>query len=54
MSDPVKTLVERIIMEIQRTEKYYLFVEPYPPSPNYIFLNYLNPLYERTDYIEPW
>ncbi|MEM1644539.1 MAG: DUF655 domain-containing protein [Ignisphaera sp.] len=54
ISDPVKTLVERIIMEIQRTEKYYLFVEPYPPSPNYIFLNYLNPLYERTDYIEPW
>lgn len=54
ISDPVKILTERIIMEIQRTEKYYLFVEPYPPSPNYIFLNYLHHLYEKLNYYEPW
>lgn len=54
ISDPIKTIVERILLELQRGEKYYLFVEPYPPSPNYIFVNYLNYLYERLNYVEPW
>lgn len=54
ISDPAKILMERIVMEIQRTEKYYLFVEPYPPSSNYIFLNYLHHLYEKLGYYEPW
>jgi putative nucleotide binding protein len=52
--DPIKVLTERIVAELQRAEKYYLFVEPYPPSPNYIFLNYLYHLYEKLGYYEPW
>ncbi|MEM4040658.1 MAG: DUF655 domain-containing protein [Ignisphaera sp.] len=54
IGDPVKIIVERIVLEIQRSEKYYLFVEPFPPSPDYVFLNYLQLLYERVDYVEPW
>ena len=54
IADPAKTIVERIILELQRNEKYYLFVEPYPYSPNYIFINYLKYLYEKLRYDMPW
>jgi len=54
INDPAKLFVDRIILELQRTEKYYLFVEPYPPAPEYRFLNYLELLYSRTGYSEPW
>ncbi|MDK6029503.1 DUF655 domain-containing protein [Ignisphaera sp. 4213-co] len=54
ISDPVKLFVDRIITELQRIERYYLFVEPYPPSPEYKFLNYLELLYRRIGYSEPW
>jgi|UniRef100_A0A7J2U033 putative nucleotide binding protein len=54
ISDPAKLFVDRIMVELQRTEKYYLFVEPYPPSPDYKFLNYLELLYSRVRYSEPW
>jgi putative nucleotide binding protein len=54
ISDPVKLFVDRILHELQRLEKYYLFVEPYPPSPEFRFLNYLKVLYERVGYTEPW
>jgi putative nucleotide binding protein len=54
ISDPVKLFIDRIIIELQRTEKYYLFVEPYPPSADHKFLNYLELLYSRVGYSEPW
>jgi putative nucleotide binding protein len=54
ISDPVKLFVDRILIELQRTEKYYIFVEPYPFSPEYRFLNYLEVLYSRAGYYEPW
>ena len=54
ISDPVKLFVDRIIAELQRAEKYYLFVEPYPPSHEYKYLNYLELLYKRVGYNEPW
>jgi len=54
ISDPVKLFIDRIIIEWQRTEKYYLFVEPYPPSADHKFLNYLELLYSRVGYSEPW
>ncbi|MEL9939753.1 MAG: DUF655 domain-containing protein [Ignisphaera sp.] len=54
ISDPIKLFVDRIITELQRIERYYLFVEPYPPSPEYKFLNYLELLYKITGYSEPW
>lgn len=54
ISDPARIITERIVMELQRTEKYYLFVEPYPLAPNYIFINYLQYLYEKLNYVEPW
>uniref|UniRef100_A0A7C2ZVC5 DUF655 domain-containing protein n=1 Tax=Ignisphaera aggregans TaxID=334771 RepID=A0A7C2ZVC5_9CREN len=54
ISDPVKIITDRIVAELQRMEKYYLFVEPFPPSPHYIFLNYLGYIYEKLNYVEPW
>ncbi|MCC6045740.1 MAG: DUF655 domain-containing protein [Ignisphaera sp.] len=54
ISDPMKLFVDRILIELQRTEKYYIFVEPYPFSPEYRFLNYLEVLYSRAGYYEPW
>lgn len=54
INDPVRIFVERILLELQHNEKYYLFVEPFPPSPDYIFLNYLQFIYEKLDYVEPW
>jgi len=54
ISDPVKLFIDRIIIELQRTEKYYLFVETYPPSADHKFLNYLELLYSRVGYSEPW
>lgn len=54
ISDPAKSIIERILLELQRNEKYYLFVEPYPQSPSYIFINYLQYLYKKLDYVEPW
>jgi putative nucleotide binding protein len=54
ISDPVRLFIDRIIIELQRTEKYYLFVEPYPPSADHKFLNYLELLYSRVGYSEPW
>ncbi len=54
INDPAKLIVDRILSELQRTEKYYLFVDPYPPSPEYVRLYYLEKLYEITGYSEPW
>ncbi|MCS7110771.1 MAG: DUF655 domain-containing protein [Ignisphaera sp.] len=54
INDPVKMFVDRIIVELQRTEKYYLFVNPYPLSPDMKYLGYLEFLYERVGYFEPW
>jgi putative nucleotide binding protein len=54
INDPVKMFVDRIIIELQRNEKYYLFVYPYPMSPDMKYLRYLELLYERVGYSEPW
>jgi putative nucleotide binding protein len=54
INDPVKMFVDRIIIELQRNEKYYLFVYPYPMSPDMKYLRYLELLYERVRYSEPW
>ena len=54
INDPVKLIVDRIIKELQGTEKYYLFVEPYPREPEHRFLNYLSYLYKLVDYKDPW
>jgi putative nucleotide binding protein len=54
INDPVKMFVDRIIIELQRNEKYYLFVCPYPMSPDMKYLRYLELLYERVRYSEPW
>lgn len=51
--DPVKVLTERIVMELQGGQKYYLFVEPprremnEPVKP--VFLNYLAVIYRRLE-----
>jgi len=52
--DPVKSLTSRIIQELQGDEKYYLFVEPYARQPGITFFNYLEVLYERVGYKDPW
>lgn len=54
INDPVKMFVERIIAELQRNEKYYLFVNPYPVTQDMKYLGYLELLYERAKYFEPW
>lgn len=54
INDPAKLFVDRIVAELQRMEKYYIFVRPYPPSADLVFLNYLDLLYEKTGYTEPW
>jgi len=51
--DPVKVIVDRIVMELQGGQKYYLFVEPprremnEPVKP--VFLNYLGLIYKRIE-----
>ncbi|MCE4617361.1 MAG: DUF655 domain-containing protein [Desulfurococcales archaeon] len=43
-ADPVEILADKIIAEIQGTERYYLFVRPPPPSrtmPQTVYLGYL-------------
>uniref|UniRef100_A0A7J3QCN1 DUF655 domain-containing protein n=1 Tax=Ignisphaera aggregans TaxID=334771 RepID=A0A7J3QCN1_9CREN len=54
INDPVKMFVDRIVIELQRNEKYYLFVYPYPMTPDMKYLRYLELLYERVRYSEPW
>ncbi|RLG77963.1 MAG: DUF655 domain-containing protein [Thermoprotei archaeon] len=54
INDPVKLIVDRIILELQGQEKYYIFVEPYPDSPGFVKLNYLDYLYKLTNYDKPW
>jgi len=54
INDPVKLIVDRIVKELQGEEKYYLFVEPFPRRQDYVFLNYLRVLYDKTGYRDPW
>lgn len=54
INDPVKLFVDRILLELQGTEKYYLFVDPYPPNPDQRKLGYLEYLYKITEYRDPW
>ena len=54
INDPVKLIVDRIVLELQGREKYYIFVDPYPESPGVIRLNYLEYLYKITQYDKPW
>uniref|UniRef100_A0A7J3I7F0 DUF655 domain-containing protein n=1 Tax=Ignisphaera aggregans TaxID=334771 RepID=A0A7J3I7F0_9CREN len=54
INDPVKMFVDRIVVELQRNEKYYIFVNPHPPTPDMKYLGYLELLYERVKYSEPW
>ncbi len=54
INDPIKLFVDRIIAELRREERYYLFVDPYPPSPEFRKLGYLEILYKHVNYTEPW
>ncbi len=54
INDPIKMFVDRIIAELQRNEKYYLFVNPHPLTLDMKYLGYLELLYERVGYFEPW
>jgi len=54
LQDPVKILVDRMILEFMGGEKYYLFIEPPKGSPDAVFFKMLDYLYARTNYREPW
>lgn len=45
--DPAKLVIDRIIIELQNRDRYYIFLEPPPHSTNVIFINYLKKLYEK-------
>ena len=47
INDPVKVIVDRILLELRGEEKYYIFIEPPPNAPpNAIALRYLERLYK--------
>jgi len=54
ISDPVKALVDRIVLELMGVEKYYLFVEPPRDAADAVFFKMLDYLYARVNYREPW
>jgi len=54
ISDPVKSLVDRIVLELMGGEKYYLFIEPPRDSIDAVFFKMLDYLYARVNYREPW
>jgi putative nucleotide binding protein len=45
IADPVKIIVERLLIEIKGEDRYYLFVEPPPGTANTITILYLPKLY---------
>lgn len=54
IQDPVKIIVDRIVLELMGGEKYYLFVEPPRGATDAVFFKILDYLYARTNYREPW
>lgn len=45
--DPMKLIIDRILLEIQGKERYYLFLDPPPSTEKALILSYLRKLYER-------
>lgn len=45
--DPAKLIIDRLIIEIQGIDRYYLFLDPPPNVDKALTLNYLKKLYER-------
>lgn len=45
--DPVKLIIDRILIEIQGRDRYYLFLEPPSDSVGVIYINYLKKLYDK-------
>ena len=54
INDPAKLFVDRLLTELRCEERYYLFIDPYPPSTEYRRLGYLELLYKYTNYSDPW
>lgn len=45
--DPIKLIVDRVLIEIQGRDRYYLFLEPPPDVGGALFINYLKKLYDK-------
>lgn len=51
INDPVKVIVDRILLELRGNEKYYVFIEPPPNAPsNAVALKYLERLHKMLSF----